>query len=244
MTKILVIFLAMTTWLSPLGSASEPSHFLPLPEDLIPLTSPEGRKLLFESKASEAFWELIQFYSNQPDLGSCSVASCTMVLNALPIVRPTSVPHGRFPIFTAENLFTPEVEAIVTRAKVSSSGMTLDQLSRVLATKQIVVETNYASSTSLEKFRETAKTLLNSKGRFIVVNYLRSSLAQESGGHISPLGAYHESADRILIVDTANYKYPWVWVRTGALWKAMSESVDSKSKISRGYIVLSSKPTD
>jgi hypothetical protein len=61
------------------------SPFLTMPKDLIPLDSMPGRQLFRESHANEAFWRLAQFYCTQPDLGSCSVASCLMILNAMPI---------------------------------------------------------------------------------------------------------------------------------------------------------------
>jgi hypothetical protein len=207
---------------------------------LIPLQSRDGRQLLKESKAQEAFWELSQYYAPQPDLGSCSVASCTMILNALPIDRPVSPHHAPFKLFTPDNFFTKEVEAIVPRKQVSSSGMSLGQLASVLATYPLAVETVYASDSDLDRFRKVLADSLARPDTFVLVNYLRKSLGQESGGHISPLGAYNQQADRVLILDTANYKYPWTWVKTEHLWKAMVES-DPESKRSRGYVLVSAK---
>ena len=212
--------------------------FLPLSEKLIPLNSPDGRRLLQESHANESFWALIQYYSSQPDLGSCSVASCTMVLNALTIARPVSRQHGHFKLFTADNLFSPEVEKIVSRKKVSTSGMSLHQLNQVLASYGIPVCEYYASASTANEFRSLMRIALRTKDRFIIVNYLRDALEQESGGHISPIGAFNEKDDCVLILDTANYKYPWIWVKTNELWKAMSEESDSASGLSRGFLLL------
>src|SRR5262249_35069832 len=121
--------------LDPLPCSSQPPemHFLPMKDSLIPLHTPEGRRLLRESKAEEAYWNLSQFFAVQPDLGSCSVGSCVMVLNALPIKRPVSPSHAPFRMFTPDNFFTKEVNAIISRRKVSTSGMTLKQLSDALA---------------------------------------------------------------------------------------------------------------
>jgi hypothetical protein len=212
--------------------------FLPVSDKLILLNSLEGRRLLGESRANESFWALIQYYSSQPDLGSCSVATCIMVLNALPIERPVSKQHGHFKSFTADNLFSPEVEKIIPRKEVSTSGMSLHQLEQVLSSYDIQVSEYYASATTANEFRLGMRNTLQTKDRFIVVNYLRNALEQESGGHISPLGAFNEKDDRVLILDTANYKYPWVWVKTDELWKAMSEEADSASGLSRGFLLL------
>ncbi len=73
--------------------------------------------------------------------------------------------------------------------------------------------------------------------RFILVNYLRSAIGQEKGGHISPLGAYDADTDRFLILDVSQYKYPPVWVEAKALFGAM-DTVDSDGGKTRGYVVV------
>src|SRR5690349_12606903 len=98
------IFAAGLLWSSSEGfCAQTPSAWLGMPEDLIEFDSKAGQRLMRDSRSDVAFWRLAQFYSPQPDLGSCGVASCNMVLNALPIERPTSNAHGKFRLFTAEN---------------------------------------------------------------------------------------------------------------------------------------------
>jgi hypothetical protein len=222
-------------------SLHEDKRFLAMDRELIPLHSPEGRRLLKESTSDEAYWQLSQFYVPQPDLGSCGVASCLMVLNALPIDRPVSKLYAPYPFFTPDNFFPPEVEAIATRAKVSDSGMSLEQLSRVLATHPVSVERVFASNSSVEEFRKRARTILAKPDHYIIVNYLRTALGQKSGGHISPLAAYHEKSDTVLVLDVANFKYPWSFVSVNRLWKAMSEAIDSESQKSRGYVVITPK---
>lgn len=218
--------------------AQAASNFLPLPEGLVPLDSPRGRQI-FQASGNEPFWRLTQFYAPQPDLGSCSVASCAMVLNALPIERPISKPHGKYRLFTPDNFFTPGVEAIASRKKVSAAGMTLQQLALVLQTFPVTVEWGYASDITLPKFRAKVKETTQQPDKYMLVNYLRKSLDQESGGHISPLGAYNEADDMVLIIDTANYKYPWTWAKLEDLWKAMKEAADPESGKTRGFVVVS-----
>lgn len=214
----------------------EPSAFLPLPNDLIPLDSARG-KVLLSTSDSTALWPLAQYYITQPDLGSCGVASCVMVLNALPIPRPVSKAHGDFQLFTPANFFSPAVSAIRSREDVSKSGMTLDDLARILATYSVEIKLTHAQSGSVKDFRSALRDSLSHRNEYVLVNYLRKALGQNTGGHISPVGAYNREADRALILDVSNYKYPWVWVKVDALYRAM-ETVDDSSGLSRGYLLV------
>ncbi|MFM7733950.1 MAG: phytochelatin synthase family protein, partial [Cyanobium sp.] len=64
------------------------------------------------------------------------------------------------------------------------------------------------------------------------------ALGPQGGGHISPLSAYDERRDRVLILDVARYRYPSVWVPTESLWQAI-RMVDSSSGRSRGLLRVS-----
>ena len=115
--------------------------------------------------------------------------------------------------------------------------MPLKTLGEVFACYPVKVETVYASETDLPTFRKSAINVLENRDSYLVVNYLRKVIKQESGGHISPVAAYHEKEDRFLIMDVSRYKYPPVWVKAEALWQAMKE-VDSDSTKSRGYVIV------
>jgi len=75
------------------------------------------------------------------------------------------------------------------------------------------------------------------------VNFLRKALGEERGGHISPLGAYDEKADRFLLLDVARYKYPPVWVKTSELFDAMNTADSDNDSKTRGYILVSGQGT-
>jgi len=222
-------------------SATQPK-FRPMSKAIIPLNSPQGRQLLREADASEAYWQLSQFYVTQPDLGSCGVASCLMVLNALPITRPNFDEDGTFKFYTPDNFFKqPGVTDIKSRLKISQSGMTLEQLSGILGKFDTNSEHTFASKTTIDSFRSTLLSSLNKENKFIIINYNRQLVGQEGKGHISPVVAYNRSSDKVLILDTASYRYPFVWIDLTAIWKAMSEGIDSDSNMSRGYVVVSAK---
>jgi hypothetical protein len=50
------------------------------------------------------------------------------------------------------------------------------------------------------------------------------------GSHFSPLGAFDEDSDRVLVLDVARFKYRPHWVAVADLWRAM----DTEEKTSDG----------
>ena len=64
---------------------------------------------------------------------------------------------------------------------------------------------------------------------------LRTGIGEVGGGHWSPIAAYAEQADMMLLLDVSQYKYPPVWVKTDDLYTAMN-TVDSTSGKSRGWV--------
>jgi hypothetical protein len=77
--------------------------------------------------------------------------------------------------------------------------------------------------------------LLVSLNDYLLVNYQRKVLGQGAVGHISPLAAYDEDSDKVLILDTAGYKYPPTWVPVDGLFDAIS-TTDSSSGKTRGFV--------
>jgi len=76
----------------------------------------------------------------------------------------------------------------------------------------------------------------------VVVNYLRRSLGQELGGHISPLAAYDANTDRFLVLDVSRYKYPPVWVKTADLYAAMDTVDADNERRRRGFVLIGKEP--
>ena len=193
----------------------------------VALDCDEGLRLFRESDERESFVALSLHFTTQDNLGYCGPASCAMVLNASGIDRPVSGAHAPFKLFTQENLFTQAVRKVATPETVRKSGMTLKTLGEVLKTYPLAVEVTHAKDITLNEFRKTARKVLMGKGVYFLVNYHRRTVAQEGGGHISPLAAYHEKSDRFLILDVARFKYPPVWVKgwLSSDWPIASDSV-------------------
>ena len=212
---------------------------LPLPETLIDLRSPQGEQFLLEAKSHEAYFPISTAFVTQKNQAYCGVASMVMALNAIQAPAPTSPEYQPFHTFTQDNLLDDRTEAILPRAILSRQGMTLDQLGGLLSLHPVKVEVHHAKERGLDEFRKNAAEYLAAKNHFVIVNYLRKSIGQQVGGHISPLAAYDEKADRFLILDVARYKYPPVWVATSVLYDAMNTTDASNDNKTRGYVLIS-----
>lgn len=220
-------------WIHPRLSAQT----LPLPDHLTALTSPEGQALLQGSEGQDDFLPLMSHFVTQVNQAFCGVASSVMVLNALEIPAPLA-PEWERQYFTQDNLLTSQTDAVITRQVIERQGLTLAELAGILESYPVQAEIYYGSDVSLEEFRQLIATNLSEPGNFVLVNYLRRSLGQERGGHISPLAAYDADTDQFLILDVSRYKYPPVWVKAETLWQAIN-TLDSVSNQPRGFLLIS-----
>ena len=210
---------------------------LPLPEQLIDLNSPAGQALLHQSEAQADFVPLMSQFVTQENQAFCGIASTVMVLNGIGIPAPNAPAWDRG-YFTQENVLNADTEAVIPRETIARQGLTLEELSNILASYPVQVERHHGSDVSLDQFRQLIATNLAEPNNFMLVNYLRRSIGQERGGHISPLAAYDADTDQVLILDVSRYKYPSVWVEVEALWNAVN-TVDSVSGLSRGIVMIS-----
>jgi hypothetical protein len=217
---------------------------LSLPAALTDLNSEEGEKYLLESHALRAFFPLSSNFVTQKTQSYCGVASTVMVLNALGAPAPTTPEYEPYHTFTQDNLLDDATDAIVARDVVARQGMTLDQLGGLVGLHHsVAVEVRHAEDGGLEAFRTAARDYLAAKDRFVLVNYLRKTIGQEVGGHISPLAAYDSETDRFLILDVARYKYPPVWVKTSDLFAAMNTPDFANGGKTRGYVLVAKSET-
>lgn len=75
----------------------------------------------------------------------------------------------------------------------------------------------------------------------LVVSFSRSALGQTGDGHFSPLAAYHEGTDQVLILDVARFKYQPYWCSVESLYGAMIPH-DPTTQQSRGWYKLYPPP--
>lgn len=225
-----------------LNSGKEITQSLSLNQNLINLNSNHGEAYLLESDARADYLPLMLYFVSQDNLAYCGVASMVMVLNALEVPAPLAPEYRTFRIFTQDNVFNnPKTEAVISAEKVTKMGMTLEQLAQLLASYSLQTEIHHGADVTLGEFRQLIIENLQQKNNFVLVNYLRSAIDQERGGHISPVAAYHQDSDRVLILDVARYKYPPVWVKIEELWQA-TRTRDSVSGKTRGLVLVDTSP--
>jgi hypothetical protein len=211
---------------------------LPLPGNLTDLSSDEGEKFFLESSALAAYFPIADNFVTQKTQAYCGVASIVMVLNAVGAPAPSTPEYQPYHVFTQDNVLDERTEAVLPQAVLARQGMTLDQLGGLLALHPVTVEVHHAADGGLDAFRAAARDYLAAKDRFVIVNYLRKAIGQQTGGHISPLAAYDAKVDRFLILDVARYKYPPVWVKASDLFDAMNTTDASNDNKTRGYVLI------
>jgi hypothetical protein len=211
---------------------------LPLNSELLRLDSLEGEELLIGAEARADYLPLSVHFTTQINPAFCGPATIAMVLNALGVPRPASDMTLGLGLFDQVNLFDARTEAVKPQAEILQGGMTLDELGAILGSYGLKVDVVHASDSNLEEFRQTVVDDLADREGFVLVNYLRRAIGQESGGHISPLAAYDADTDRFLILDVSRYKYPPVWVEAEDLFGAMDTPDSDNGNRSRGYVIV------
>jgi hypothetical protein len=196
---------------------------------LIALDSEAGRGLLAEAVTVD-YAPLAAHYQGQRALTHCGVASGVIALNAL---------LGEA-VHSQRTFLSSRSAPMVDPERVDEEGMTLGELASLLASHGARITIHHALDATMDPaaFRRIARENLARSGDFLIVNYLRETLGQRSGGHFSPLAAYHAATDRFLVLDVADLRYSPVWVETELLFSAMA-TVDARCGRSRGFLAVS-----
>ena len=221
-----------------LSTGSVVAQTLPLAEPLISLNSDQGSRLLLESEDNRAYWPLSIQFVTQKNQAFCGVATITMVLNALGVPAPATPEFEPYKTFTQDNLLNEKTEAVLPVAVLSKIGMTLDQIGGILSTYSVKADVRHAADSTLDEFRTLARQALSTPNQYVIVNYLRRSIGQERGGHISPLAAYDADTDRFLVLDVSRYKYPPIWVQAADLYAAMNTPDSDNQNRTRGFVLV------
>jgi hypothetical protein len=231
-----ILTLGFSLGLAAIGNSPVLAQRLPLSEELTDLTSVTGNQLLQESEAQADYIALTSHFVTQVNQAYCGVASIAMVLNALGIPAPETTAWNQN-YFTQTNVLDEQTATIIPAALIQRQGLTLEELGQIFARHGVGVDRFHGADVSLGQFRQLLVQNLQTPQDFIVINYLRRAIGQESGGHISPIAAYHEATDQVLVLDVSRYKYPPVWVSTETLWQAIN-TVDSVSDQTRGFLLV------
>ncbi|KAF9910387.1 hypothetical protein EC991_006652 [Linnemannia zychae] len=205
-----------------------------LPAHLDSFTSPRGKKLFQEMIAAgtgECFFRLCTSFNTQSDPAFCGVSSLSMVLNALEI-DPRRQWRGVWRWYSDEQL-----DCCTSVDVMKQKGITFNQFS-CLARCHAKVSAKRADKTTIEQFRQDIQLVCSSEQVHMVLSFSRAALGQTGSGHFSPVGGYHAGEDKVLVLDTARFKYPPFFATVQELWESLLP-LDPETGECRGYFMVS-----
>jgi Phytochelatin synthase len=206
-----------------------------LPRDLDALDSNTGRALFREALLEgtmEGYFKLAQQFHTQAEPAYCGLGSLVCALNALQIdpARPWKGPWRWF----SEELLT----CCKSLQEIGQSGLTLDEVACLARCSGATVSVYRPPLVGIDEFREHVRAASTDRGGpVLIVNYSRKAVGQTGDGHFSPIGGYHVATDRVLVLDTARFKYPPHWLSLELLFEA-TRKLDRASHTARGWLML------
>ena len=212
---------------------------------LIAVDSQAGAAMLAAQPATSPVWALLSHWVTQSTQSFCSLASSSMLLNAVGAPAPFDSEFSPYPYFTQTNVLGAcalSKPSSIPGQNISAhiivwQGATLEEMSTYLRCWASTSHAFASESTAVE-FRARVRAALESTPpSAVAINFHRSGLHEVGGGHVSPLGAYDVGTDRFLLLDVSRYKYPAVWVTAEILYAAMN-TTDTTSGRSRGWVVV------
>ena len=212
-----------------------------LPENLVALHSQEGRERLTRAllaSTSKPYLHWMEHFTNQSDPAYCGITTLLIVLNVF-AVDPHVRWKGGWRYFGHEDVLLQSCPC-VSSERVRRVGVTMVEWARLAQCQGVDVRLERCDNRDLSAFRTDVKLCLDGDGpldSLMVTSFGRSALGQTGDGHFSPIAAYEETTDSVLVLDVARFKYSPYWVAVEELWKAM-EAVDQVTEASRGWFVL------
>lgn len=194
----------------------------------------------FRRAPGAAYWRLAPHYVGQGTESSCSLASATMVVNALRGGRAGET------LVTQADLLDAARDAawragVETDDGHGASGARLAAcLGRALAAYGVAARVEHvpvveADGTTADRLR-AGLAGVESGARLIIAHFHMAAVIGEGDyGHFSPLGAYDGTTDRVLVLDVYRVAFEPYWVPLTRLLAGMAtrDKVDGDP---RGWI--------
>ena len=223
---------------------------------------------LNRSQFKNDFYQLINFYQPQINPLYCGIASSVMVINALnygeienQITNQTKKPNGEileYKVLMQSNFLNDLTDKIKNRdiinfkkpanrikennkwRDVYDPGLTLTELAKILEEvyKFNVTKIYLNNHDQINEFRKRLTVVLNDQNSFILANFDGKILNKTTAGHFSPIVAYNQENDEVLILDTALHRNKWFWSSLENLVKSMNTKDGDNY---RGYLIISKK---
>jgi hypothetical protein len=182
-----------------------------------------------------AYFPLAEQFVTQSSPPLCGPATIAMLLNSL-AVDPGRVWKGTWRWYSEEML-------LACSPLDWSTGITMDEFAHLAECNGAIAKPFVIGGldASLSDFRACVRRVCSSQeaqSSRLAVNFSRATLNQTGvAGHYSPIAAYNEKEDSVLVMDVARFKYPPFWVSVPLLWEAM-RAVDPATGKSRGFIEI------
>lgn len=233
---------------------------------LVNWNSEEGKKRLFRSNSTQAFFCLAHVYQPQLNPFYAGVACSVTTLNALRVDKG-KIPNqkgfdyidskGReyhYNLYSQLTLLNEKTERVKKKTDIAPSllaaegkkpskdfspGLNLYQVMHILQIYEAEVEIHYADEESPQKiatFSSKLKEAVKNPDKVLIANFDGEIIGLAIGGHFSVIGAYDEVSDSALVLDTAAHSNPWYWVPVKHLFHAMHTLHGDKH---RGYLIVS-----
>ncbi|QQR80151.1 MAG: hypothetical protein IPJ69_12625 [Deltaproteobacteria bacterium] len=195
----------------------------------------------FKSSAPD-FWAIAPYYTAQQDGRSCSVATLTMLLNAL---RTQVELDSDTPLVTQQNLLKKLNDKNWNQNLAPlGHGVTLDEMGKLIqksihAYRLQNLQTSVIHISDDSQKKQLHKILIEnekSDRNFLIINFLQGRFTSDADvGHFAIIGAYDLKNRKVLIMDPDREWYEPYWVSEETLFDGL-KTQDPVSKVSRGYI--------
>lgn len=206
-----------------------------LPTSCVSFGSEEGKALFKDALLTgyaNIYFPLAEQFRTQSEPAYCGLSTLVMVLNAL-AVDPKRVWRGAWRWYHEEML-----DCCLSLDVVQQQGITMEQFICLATCNNLDINTvRITDDESIEDFRNVVKRICSGGGQILTCSYSRRVLGQTGDGHFSPIGAYNEEKDMVLILDVARFKYPPHWITVDLMWNAM-KALDKTTGHPRGYIIM------
>ncbi|MES2961897.1 MAG: phytochelatin synthase family protein [Pseudomonadota bacterium] len=227
--------------------------------------SSKGLQRLDRSRFKKDFYQLVNFFEPQSNPLYCSVATGTILLNALNYGNIPSQKEGEiqkpeiagsniieFHLYSQNGFLNNKTDKIKKREviryeaptiihdkEVYDAGISMTDFSKMLTKAyNLKVDVTYVKkgdAKSIDNFRQILKNYLAENGHFVVANFDGKILNMNTRGHVSPIVAYDEESDSVLVMDVALHKNQWYWAPLEKLHAAMN-TMDNDTY--RGYLLV------
>eukprot|EP00536_Pseudo-nitzschia_multiseries_P002751 jgi/Psemu1/251948/estExt_Genewise1Plus.C_380029 len=225
----------------PLPEPKYSVHKRVLPAQLTAFSSQQGKRYLMEAFASgtaESYWKLTEHFVNQSDPAFCGVTTLLMCLNAM-CIDPNIRWRGGWRYYGNEDVLLNR--CCFSAERIRRQGIVMEDFARLGRCQGLTIDMKRPLSEERSQDKPTNNSDMNGNAShqpILVVSFSRLALGQTGDGHFSPIAAYHEETDQVLILDVARFKYAPYWVGVDELFESMREE-DSVTHKPRGWFVLS-----